>query len=270
MKTGFIGFGNMASAIAGGMVRHGGYAPGDIMASAGDFEKLQRNAEVLGIGTRRDNISVAREADILLLAVKPYLSLDVIREVKDAVKEDAIIISIALGVPLDAMAEAFARPVKIVRAMPNTPALVGQGMTIYNISPAVTPQDEVLILDLFTSFGIAQRVEDSQFPGAGSLTGCSPAFVYLLMEAMADAAVREGTRRDQAYKLAAQTVKGAAEMLLSTGLHPGELKDQVTSPGGTTIEGVRTLEKLGFRSAIMEAIIAAAEKTRKASDDSYD
>lgn len=262
MKTGFIGFGNMASAIAGGMIRHGGHAAGDIIVSARDFEKLEMKARGMGVATRRDNISVAREADILFLAVKPYLILDVIREVREAVRKDAVIISIALGVPVDAMEEAFGQPMKIIRAMPNTPALVGQGMTIYNISQGVTSEEEANVLDLFTSFGIAQRVEDSQFPGAGSLTGCSPAFVYMLLEAMADAAVHQGTRRDQAYRLAAQTVKGAAEMLLSTGLHPGELKDQVTSPGGTTIEGVRTLEQLGFRSAIMEAIIAASEKTR--------
>lgn len=262
MKTGFIGYGNMASAIAGGMIRQGVYEAGDIIVSAGNFEKLKQKSKGTGVDIREDNLSVARDADILFLGVKPFLIVDIIREIKDAVKDDAIIISIALGVSLEEMTEAFGRPMKLVRAMPNTPARVGEGMTIYNSTDELSLQEEAAVLDLFTSFGIAQRVQDSQFPGAGSLTGCSPAFIYMLMEAMADGAVHQGVPRDQAYRLAAQTVKGAAEMLLSTGLHPGELKDQVTSPGGTTIEGVRYLEQVAFRSAIMEAIIKASEKTK--------
>ena len=263
MKIGFIGFGNMATAMAGGMIRYGGYGAQDIIVSAKDLEKLITRAEQLGVDYTTDNKQVAKEADILFLAVKPYLLSEVISEIRDDVRPETVVVSVAAGVELNDIEAAFLKPVKLIRALPNTPAFVGEGMTLYCSNDNVSDEDEAKVLDLLGSFGIYEKIEESKFAGAGSMTGCSPAFIYMLMEAMADAAVLEGLKRDKAYILAAQTVKGAAEMLLITGLHPGELKDMVTSPGGTTIEGVRTLERLGFRSAIIEAIIAAAEKTGK-------
>lgn len=263
MKIGFIGFGNMAMAIAGGMIRYGGYAAQDFIVSAQDLEKLKPRAEQLGVHYTTDNTRVAKGADILFLAVKPYLLAKVIGEIREAVRPETIVVSVAAGVELNDIEADFLKPVKLIRTLPNTPALVGEGMTLYNANDNVSAEDEATVLELLGSFGICEKIEEDKFAGAGSMTGCSPAFIYMLMEAMADAAVLEGLKRDKAYVLAAQTVKGAAQMLLSTGLHPGELKDMVTSPGGTTIEGVRTLERLGFRSAMMEAIIAAAEKTGK-------
>ena len=263
MKIGFIGFGNMAAAIAGGMIQYGGFNAQDIIVSARDIEKLKLRAQQMGVNYTTMNQLVAKEADALFLAVKPYMIIEVIREIKADLRPETIVVSVAAGVEIKDIEEAFATPVKLMRALPNTPALVGEGMTLYNCNTMISTEDEETVLNLFEGFGIYEKIDESKFAGAGSMTGCSPAFLYMLMEAMADAAVLEGLQRDKAYVLAAQTVKGAAQMLLSTGIHPGELKDMVTSPGGTTIEGVRTLEKLGFRSAIMEAIIAASEKTGK-------
>lgn len=261
MKTAFIGFGSMAYAMAHGMIKYGGFDPACITSSARSKERLKSRAEELGIGWTIDNREAAQGADILFLAVKPYQIQDIIQEIREGVSPEAIVVSVAAGVDLETMTRAFGRSVKLVRALPNTPVQVGEGVTLYRANEHVTAEDEQKIREILTSFGIAERVEEDQFAGPGSMTGCSPAFVYMLMEAMGDAAVLKGMKREAAYRMAAQTVKGAGQMLLETGLHPGILKDMVTSPGGTTIEGVRTLEKLGFRSAMMEAIIAAAEKS---------
>ena len=263
MKVGFIGFGNMATAMAGGLVRYGGFDGGDIIVSAREAEKLKIRAEQMGVSYTTENKLVAKEADVLFLAVKPYLIAEIIKEIRDEVRPQTVVVSVAAGVAIRDIEDAFKKQVKVMRALPNTPALAGEGMTLYNCNANVTEEEEDSVLNLFGSFGIYEKVDEAKFAGAGSMTGCSPAFIYMLMEAMADAAVLEGLPRSTSYTLAAQTVKGAAQMLLTTGLHPGELKDMVTSPGGTTIEGVRTLERLGFRSAMMEAIIASAEKTGK-------
>lgn len=262
MKIGFIGFGNMAYAMAQGAIRHGGVAPGDILVSARDQARLAERAGSLGVSAGADNLQVARESDILFLAVKPHLMPGIIEEIKGELKSDAIVASVAAGVTLSEMEVHFGRAVKLMRTLPNTPVSVGAGMTLYCPNQQMSEADEASVVKILSGFGLAERVGEDQFAGPGSMTGCSPAFLYMLMEAMADAAVLKGMRRDAAYRMAAQTVKGSAQMLLDSGLHPGQLKDMVTSPGGTTIEGVRTLERLGFRSAIMEAIIAAAEKTK--------
>lgn len=232
MKIGFIGFGNMATAMAGGMIKYGGYAAEDITVSARDIEKLKSRAEQMGVIYTTENKLVAKEADVLFLAVKPYLISEIVQEIREAVRSETVIVSVAAGVEIKDIEAAFGKPVKIMRALPNTPALVGEGMTLYNSNDMVSAADEENVLELFGSFGIHEKIEENKFAGAGSMTGCSPAFIYMLMEAMADAAVLEGLKRDKAYVLAAQTVKGAAQMLLTTGLHPGELKDMVTSPGG--------------------------------------
>lgn len=263
MKIGFIGFGNMAGAIAEGMIDYGGVNPNNIIASAVNMDRLKERAVKLGIAYTRDNNEVAKEADVLFLAVKPYLVAEVVSGFKEALKPDTIVISVAAGVSIAELESMFSQPVKLVRTLPNTPAKVGEGMTLYHVNQEVTEKEEKMICELLNGFGQALAVEEKQFAGGGSMTGCSPAFIYMLLEAMADAAVLTGMKREDAYLLAGQTVKGSAQMLLETKLHPGELKDMVTSPGGTTIEGVRTLERLGFRSAMMEAIIAAAEKTGK-------
>lgn len=263
MKIGFIGFGNMAGAIAEGMINYGGVNPNSIIASAVNIDRLKERADKLGIAYTGDNNEVAKEADLLFLAVKPYLVAEVISGFKETIKPDTILISVAAGVSLADLESLFSQPIKLVRTLPNTPAMVGEGMTLYQVNQEVTAAEEDMVAKLLNSFGRALQVEEKQFAGAGSMTGCSPAFIYMLLEAMADAAVLTGMKRKEAYQMAAQTVKGSAQMLLETELHPGELKDMVTSPGGTTIEGVRTLERLGFRSAMMEAIIAATEKTGK-------
>lgn len=263
MKIGFIGFGNMAGAIAQGMIQYGGINPNDVIASAVDIKRLKEKAEKLGITYTTENSEVAKKSDVLFIAVKPHLVGEVISGIKEALRPNTILISVAAGVSISDLESMFSLPVKLVRTLPNTPAMVGEGMTLYKVNQEVTKQEENMVYELLNGFGQALAVEEKQFAGGGSMTGCSPAFIYMLLEAMADAAVLTGMKRKDAYLLAGQTVKGSAQMLLETELHPGELKDMVTSPGGTTIEGVRTLERLGFRSAMMEAIIAAAEKTGK-------
>ncbi|MFB0958526.1 MAG: pyrroline-5-carboxylate reductase [Clostridiaceae bacterium] len=263
MKVGFIGFGNMAYAMAGGMIKYGGFDPADLMVSARDMDKLKSRANGLKIACTKDNRQVAAQSEILFLAVKPHFISQVIQEIADVLRPETTVVSVAAGISLAEMEECLGRPGKLIRALPNTPVLVGQGMTLYEANEQVTPAEEDAVVQLLEGFGKARRIDEALFAGTGSMTGCSPAFLYMLMEAMGDAAVRQGMSREAAYELAAQTVKGSAEMVLETKLHPGQLKDMVTSPGGTTIEGVRVLERLGFRSAIMEAIIAAAEKTKK-------
>lgn len=262
MKIGFIGFGNMASAMAQGMVKSERYAPEDITVTAKHYEGLKGRAEKLKINYSTDNIKVAEESDILFLSVKPYLYKEVIEEIRGFVNEDTVIVTVAAGISTQDVEDMFGKQIKVVRTIPNTPALVNQAMTLYYPNALVTEEENKTVRRILESFGRAELIQEKQFDGPGSMTGCSPAFIFMLMEAMADAAVLEGMERKKAYTLAAQTVKGSAEMLLLSGLHPGELKDMVTSPGGTTIEGVRKLEELGFRSAIIEAIEAAAEKTR--------
>lgn len=265
MKIGFIGYGNMASAMVQGMIKSQRYAAEDITVTARNYEGLKTKAEKLKINFSTDNIQVASQSDILFLSVKPYLYKQIIEEIRDYVNVATVIVTVAAGISTRDVAELFGREVKVVRTIPNTPALVNQAMTLYFPNDLVTDEETRAVRRILESFGRAELIGEKQFDGPGSMTGCSPAFIFMLMEAMADAAVLEGLERKKAYLLAAQTVKGAAEMLLTSGLHPGELKDMVTSPGGTTIEGVRKLEELGFRSAMIEAIEAAANKTRSLS-----
>lgn len=263
MKIGFIGLGNMARAIIGGMLREGIASREDILGSAKTQRTLDAVREEYGIGVELSNKKVAEAADVLLLAVKPQFLEGVIGEIRDAVKEDALVISIAAGKTLDWLAEAFGRPIGLVRCMPNTPALVGEGCTGVCANDGVTEEELAYSLRLMGSFGRASLVEERLMDAVGAVSGSSPAYVFMFIEAMADAAVAAGMPRTQAYEFAAQAVCGSAKLVLETGKHPGELKDMVCSPGGTTIEGVRVLEKAGFRGAVTDALLATVEKSRK-------
>lgn len=263
MKIGFIGLGNMARAIIGGMLREGIASREDILGSAKTQETLDAVREEYGIGVELSNQKVAEAADVLILAVKPQFLEGVIGEIRDAVKEDALVISIAAGRTLDWLAMAFGRPIALVRCMPNTPALVGEGCTGVCANDDVTEKELAYSLRLMGSFGRASLVEERLMDAVGAVSGSSPAYVFMFIEAMADAAVAAGMPRRQAYGFAAQAVCGSAKLVLETGKHPGELKDMVCSPGGTTIEGVRVLEEAGFRGAVTDALLAAVEKSRK-------
>lgn len=261
-KIGFIGCGNMASAMIGGIVGARLTAPGNILASNPTAPKLEAIRERLGIRVTADNRLAARQSDILVLAVKPYLYEDVISEICDVVQESCVVILIAAGQSLAENEKRFGRPVKLARAMPNTPALVGEGMTALCFNDRLSQQERDDVQAIFESFGRVELVSESLMHAVSGVSGSSPAYAYLFLEALADGAVREGMPRAQAVRFAAQAVLGAAKMVLATGKHPGALKDAVCSPGGTTIEAIASLEQDGLRSAVIRAVHACTEKSR--------
>ncbi|MBO6148667.1 MAG: pyrroline-5-carboxylate reductase [Lachnospiraceae bacterium] len=263
MKIGFIGLGNMASAMIGGLIDKE-------VVSAGDIEgydtllSVRRDAEEqFGIVISGSNLEVVRHSEIIVLAVKPQFYPDVISEIRFAGGEGKLFISIAPGKTLSWLRDCFEEDVKLVRCMPNTPALVGEGMTGVCPNDRVTDEEFENVMEVIKSFGRARLVPERLMDAVVAVSGSSPAYVFMMIEAMADAAVAEGLPRQDAYQFAAQAVYGSAKMVLETGKHPGELKDMVCSPAGTTIEAVQVLERTGFRSSLMEAMRACAEKSRE-------
>lgn len=263
MKIGFIGCGNMASAMIGGILKKGIFTKEEIIVSNLTEEGSRRSREKLGVVTTMENRQVAERAKIVVLAVKPQFYEEVLGEIKEVLTEEHILVGIAPGKTLSWLEEKCAQPLKIVRLMPNTPAQVGEGMTGVCFNERVSEEEKQEICAITDSFGCTEVIPERLMEGLSAVTGCSPAYVFMFLEAMADAAVHQGMPRKQAYRLAAQAVLGSAKMLLETEMHPGELKDMVCSPAGSTIEGVRMLEKNGFRSAVFEALCAAAEKGKK-------
>lgn len=263
MKIGFIGCGNMASAMIGGILKKGIYEKEEIMVSNLTEAGSRRSQEKLGVVTTLDNKEVVRSTKTVVLAVKPQFYEEVLKEVQGELTPDHLIVGIAPGKTLAWLEEKSGKPLKVVRMMPNTPALVGEGMTGFCANERVTEEELTEIRTITESFGRAEMVPERMMDTVGAVSGSSPAYVFMFIEAMADAAVAQGMSRKQAYSFASQAVLGSAKMVLETGMHPGELKDMVCSPAGTTIEGVRALEKAGMRSAIYEALQACADKSKK-------
>lgn len=256
-------FGMIATAMIGGMLQKGIAAPEDIIGSARTETTVEKVKTKFNINTTTDNKIVAAQADILFLAVKPIFFPEVIDQIKDVVAEDTLIVSIAAGRTLDYLKEAFGRSeLKLIRCMPNTPALVLEGCTGVCAEENVTEEDMEQVLALLRSFGIASVVPERLMDVVVGVSGSSPAYVFMFIEAMADEAVAAGMPRKQAYEFAAQSVLGSARMVLETGRHPGELKDMVCSPGGTTIQAVKVLEEKGMRAAVMDAMDACIEKSQ--------
>jgi pyrroline-5-carboxylate reductase len=264
-SIGFIGCGNMAQAMIGGIIKSGLKKPLSVMASNTSSGKLQAVKERYGIATTTNNIDIAKEADIVVLAVKPNKYPDVINEIKGYIKEDAIIVIIAAGITMEKVAEGFGGGIKVARTMPNTPALVGEAMSALCFNSEVSENEKNEVISIFESFGKVEIVEEKLMDVIPAISGSSPAYVYMFIEALADGGVLQGIPRSKAYKLAAQAVLGAAKMVLETGEHPGVLKDNVCSPGGTTIEAVYTLEKNNFRGAVISAMESCTEKAVKMS-----
>lgn len=262
MKLGFIGCGNMATAIIKGILANGIAGKDDIIGA--DLSEAVRNKinGDLGIQVTTDNKEAAAKAEVLFLSVKPQFYETVIGEIKDVVTDTQLIITIAPGKTLDWLDKQFGKSLKIVRTMPNTPALVGEGITAACYNDNVSRADLDKAVTILTSFGKCEVVPEHLMDVVTSVSGSSPAYVFMFIEAMADAAVADGMPRVQAYEFAAQAVLGSAKMVLETGKHPGELKDMVCSPGGTTIEAVRVLEEKGMRSAVFEAMKACTRKAR--------
>ena len=266
-KVGFIGCGNMGSAMIKGIVGSGKVEASKIGASE-KYEDSRKRVAELGIAVTDDNESIVRDSDTIFVVVKPYQLDDVLPQIRDNLSADQILIYVAAGRSISSVEQAcmsmeVAGRIKVVRCMPNTPSLVGEGMTAISVNANMSEEDVALVLSYMEMFGRAKCVSEELMDTVTGLSGSSPAFVYMMIEAMADAAVAEGMTRVEAYEFAAQTVRGAATMVLETGIHPGALKDAVTSPAGTTIEGVLALEEAGFRKAMISAVLAATERSRE-------
>lgn len=259
MKLGFIGTGNMASAIMGGIIGKNIIPAEEIIGADLFAPGRERVKAQFGINVTDSNKEVVDNAEVIILSVKPQFYEDVINQIKGDIKENQIVITIAPGKTLAWLAEKFGKDVKIVRTMPNTPAMVGEGMTAMCPNEHLTEEEVAYVKSLLESFSRVEIVAERLMDVVVSVSGSSPAYVFMFIEAMADAAVAEGMPRAQAYKFAAQAVLGSAKMVLETGKHPGELKDMVCSPAGTTIEAVGVLEEHGFRSAVIDAMKACVD-----------
>jgi pyrroline-5-carboxylate reductase len=262
-KIGFLGAGRMATALARGFIQGGLAAKTDILASDPVGAARKAFSEESGAKAIDDNLEVAQFARVLLLAVKPDQVANVLREISNFLTGEHLLISIAAGVTLARLEQGSGGRGRVVRVMPNTPALLGASATAFAAGSTATPADVKLVEKLFSAVGIAMQVKESLLDAVTGLSGSGPAFAYLFIEALSDGGVAAGLPRDVATRLAAQTVMGSARMVLETGKHPGALKDMVTSPGGTTIEGLHELEKGKLRGAVISAVRAAAEKSRK-------
>lgn len=265
MKIGFIGLGNMATAMIGGMLGTGEFKTEDITGSAKTQETADKVSEKYGITTGTDNRKTASQADVLILAVKPVFLSEVIAEIRDIADDSKLVISIAAGKSISWIEQKFEKKLRVIRCMPNTPAMVGEGCTCICLKEEfvdkdVYMKDKDFTLKIMNSFGKASVLPERLMDAFIGVAGSAPAYVFLFIEAMADAAVMAGLSRRQAYEFAAQSVLGSAKMVLETGMHPGELKDMVCSPAGTTIEAVKVLEEKGFRAAVIDGIEACVNK----------
>ncbi|WP_040330100.1 pyrroline-5-carboxylate reductase [Clostridium ihumii] len=262
---GFVGAGNMGKAMIGGIIKSELVNPKNIIASVKHEEKLIELNREFGIKTTANSKEVAKLSDIIFLAVKPNIYDEVMNEIKSEINESKIIINIAAGKTIASIENVLGENVKVVRSMPNTPSLVGEGMSSLCKNKNVSDDELLEIKSIFESFGKAEILPENLIDSVIGVSGSSPAYVFMFIEALADGAVLGGMPRNMAYKFAAQAVLGSAKMVLETGIHPGELKDMVCSPGGTTIEAVRSLEKNGFKSAVVEAMSSCMEKSKEMS-----
>jgi len=262
MKIGFIGCGNMGQAMLSGMLDSGKVKPEDLIVSAKTLESKVNLKKKYGVYVAETNTEVAMIADVIFLAVKPQYYEEVIAEIKQSVWSEKILVSIAPGKTFAWLEEKVGKPCKIIRTMPNTPSLVKEGMMGICANDKVSKEELQMVSSLCASFSKVEIVTEPLLDVVTAVSGSSPAYVFMFIEAMADAAVEGGMPRKQAYTFAAQAVLGSAKMVLETGMHPGELKDMVCSPGGTTIQAVRVLEEQGMRAAVMDAMKACLDKSR--------
>jgi pyrroline-5-carboxylate reductase len=263
LSIGFLGAGKMATALAKGFVNAGLTSGKQIIASDVIEPARAAFAKEVGASAVESNLGVAKSARVLFLAVKPHQVTEVLVEIRDQFTKDHLLISIAAGVTLARLEADLPKGSRVIRVMPNTPALVGASASAFAPGKSATSEDAALVQKLLSSVGVALQVKENLLDAVTGLSGSGPAYVYQFIEALSDGGVASGLPRDIATKLAAQTVLGAAKMVLETGQHPGALKDMVTSPGGTTIEGLHELEKGKLRGTVMSAVRAAAEKSKK-------
>jgi pyrroline-5-carboxylate reductase len=263
MKTrrlGFLGSGNMAAALVGGLVHGEVLPPAHILASDVNAERLEQLSQQFGIRTTMDNHQLLRESDVVVLAVKPQVIDKVLTQIGADVRPDHLVVSVAAGVPIEALESRLPRGSRVVRAMPNTPATVQAGATAVSGGAHASADDLRIARELFEAVGRVVVLDEGLLDAVTGLSGSGPAYVMLIIEALADGGVKVGLHRDTALLLAAQTVFGSAKLLLETGEHPGRLKDMVTSPGGTAIAGLHTLESGALRKTLIDAVETASKR----------
>jgi pyrroline-5-carboxylate reductase len=266
MKTrtlGFLGAGNMAGALIKGLLHAGAVAPSRIVASDVKPERLKQLESAHGIRTTTDNHELVREVDVLVLAVKPQIVDKVLTAIGREVKEGTVVVSVAAGVPIAAIEARLPERARVVRSMPNTPAICLAGASAISAGTHATEDDMQIARTLFEAVGRVVTLDESQLDAVTGLSGSGPAYVMLIIEALADGGVKVGLHRDTALLLAAQVVYGSAKLLLETGEHPGRLKDMVTSPGGTAIAGLHTLESGGLRRTLIDAVECATHRSEE-------
>jgi pyrroline-5-carboxylate reductase len=259
MKIGFIGMGNMATALLRGFLASGKIKAENICAFDPNLEKLENIKKELEISILKSERSVAEASDLILIACKPYHVEGALAAMGEALRGKAVL-SIALGWDHAAYRAVLPEDVRVQFVMPNTPAMVGEGMFLFEQTSSLSAEELTFARDLFAAIGEVETLPSRLMGIGGALSGCGPAFVDLMIEAFGDAGVYYGLSREQAYKLVSQTLKGSAKLQLETGMHPGVLKDMVCSPAGSTIRGVAALEHSGLRSACLSAIEAIMEK----------
>ncbi|MBI2061192.1 MAG: pyrroline-5-carboxylate reductase [Nitrospirae bacterium] len=265
-KVGLIGGGRMGEALVRGLI-FSKFLPSDAVGVCDvDLRRLDHLHQEFGVATFKSNALLTQWADVIVLAVKPQIVTGVLRELAGGKLDGKLIVSIVAGLPLETIKAGLSPAVRVVRVMPNTPAQVLEGMSVLCFDAGLGEAEHVFVKQMFESVGQVVVTEDEKIMNvATALVGSGPAFVFLFIEAVADGAVRMGLPRDKAYAAAAQMVLGAAKLVLETGQHPGQLKDQVASPGGTTIEGLSALEKGGFRGLLIDAIEAATKRSEQLS-----
>ena len=263
MKIGFIGCGNMGSAMIGGILKNGVFEKNEIIVSNLTEEGSRRSREKLGVVTTLDNCEVVKNANIVILAVKPQFYEEVIGEIKSFLTPQHMIVGIAPGKTLAWLEEKCEQPLKVVRLMPNTPAQIGRGASAIAAAPDVDEAELKLAEKIFGAVGIVMLVDEHNLDAVTALSGSGPAYVFEFIQALADGGVASGLPRAAATELAVQTVIGAAEMVRATGLHPTALKDQVTSPGGTTIRALEVLEDRAFAGTVIQAVRAACARSEE-------
>lgn len=263
MKIGFIGTGNMGSSIIKGILSSKFEKSENINIFDLDKEKVNNLVKEYGINAVNSEKELAENCNIIILSVKPHIIPIVLKNLSGNVKKDTIILTIAAGISISVIENALGEDKKVVRTMPNTPAQVLSGMTAVTFNKNIENSEKEIIFKLLNSFGKSVEIEEKLMHAYTGISGSLPAYVYMFMEALADGGVLCGMPRNKAYEIVAQTVAGSAKMLLETGKHPGQLKDEVCSPAGTTIEAVRVLENGNFRGNVIEAVVACTEKSKE-------
>jgi len=260
-RLGVLGAGKMGSALIRSFIDGGLILPDRVIAGDIDRASLERLRKETGIKVTQDNIEVAKGSEIILVALKPDVCRAALRGIRDCLGPNHLIVSIAAGVPIKAIEAAVGERRRIIRVMPNTPCLVGAGASGFSPGKGATSEDRDNVHALFSSVGLAFELPEKHLNAVTGLSGSGPAYGFMVIDALADGGVKMGLPRNVALQLAAQTMLGAARMVIETKRHPGELKDQVASPGGTTIAGIAALERGGLRSTLMDAVEAATRRS---------